>query len=267
MQCRLANVMSAAIVSTLLMGVPDVANSAQADIAAAELHYKIALVALEHKDLQSAESELKIALTFDPDNPLILFNLAIVESETLPREALRYLEKALAAGLPAAERTKAEDLRPRIMYAVGREWRGLLGEWKVVHSSDTGYSNRTEETTWRFSEDTAQPPPVGVADPEALRGFSIEEDTEIARPEEHLQCERGGRTFSQLQVTLRGSLVVFLQRNPRVIEVRLQSMSGTCGPGRLDVVHTYEIVARLDDELRVVYVGDRRREPIVFKKQ
>ncbi len=264
---RLANVTSAAVVSSLLIGFPEPLRSAQSDIAAAELHYKIAMVALEHKDLQAAESELKIALTFDPGNSLILFNLAVVESETLPRQALQYLEKALAAGLPEAEKAKAGDLRPRIMYAIGREWRGLLGSWKSVHKTDTGYSNRTEETTWRFTEEGGQPPAAGVSDPEALGGFSSEEHIEIARPDEELRCDRGGSTFAELHVTLRGSLRVLLHRSPIGIEVHLQSMAGTCGPSRLDVVHRYEIVSRSGDELRVVYVGDRRREPIVFKKQ
>lgn len=264
---RLASVTSVAVVSSLLIGFPETLRSAQGDIAAAELHYKTAMVALEHSDLQAAEAELKIALNFDPGNSLILLNLAIVESETLPRQALQYLEKAVAAGLPEAEKAKAEDLRPRIMYAVGREWRGLLGSWKLVRRSDTGYSSRAEETTWRFTEEGGQPPAAGVSDPEALGGFSTEEHIEIAGADEELRCERGGKTFSQLQVTVRGSLRVFLHRSPMAIEVHLLTMAGTCGPGRLDVVHRYEILSRSGDELRVVYVGDRTREPIVYKRQ
>ena len=67
----------------------------------AQVHFRAAVIALENKDLVGAEEELRTSLRLDPSNPLALLNLATVQVNASPQQALTNLDKAEAIGFPS----------------------------------------------------------------------------------------------------------------------------------------------------------------------
>ena len=95
------------------------------DNADAKLHYKVALIALEKNDLETALTELRRAAELAPSNPLVFYNLAVVYSKKAGMEAtaLEYLQKARRLGLPASQGEAALELEARLTYEVSSRTR------------------------------------------------------------------------------------------------------------------------------------------------
>jgi hypothetical protein len=90
---------------------------AQENVEAAR-HYKVALVALERNDLDIALEELSVCARLAPDNALVHFNLAVVQSkkEGQSAEALASLQRAMNLGLPPEKKDAAETLLATLTY-------------------------------------------------------------------------------------------------------------------------------------------------------
>ena len=105
--------------------VPVVARGVQPtdqDRAKAESLYKIALIAIENHDWEIARKNLQEILAIVPDQSRALVRLAEAELNLgRPSAAKKALEKAQAAGLPESDRGTAEDLGPRIEYALQKQ--------------------------------------------------------------------------------------------------------------------------------------------------
>lgn len=83
----------------------------------AQLHYRIALEALKNNDLNTATAELKSASELAPNNALIWYNLAVVESNNGDaNSALEHLHKALNFGLPAKQKEEADGMEAKLIY-------------------------------------------------------------------------------------------------------------------------------------------------------
>jgi hypothetical protein len=81
-------------------------------------HYKVALVALEKNDLDMALKELRICAQLAPENALVHYNLAVVQSkkEGQSSEALTSLQRAMNLGLPPEKKDDAEALLAKLTY-------------------------------------------------------------------------------------------------------------------------------------------------------
>lgn len=118
----------------------------------AQKHYRVAQEALKSNDLATAADELKTASTLAPNNALILYNLAVVESKRNdPDSALEHLHKAMSLGLPVAQQDDAEQLDAKLSYSAKRKaslqqqsetlMKGLLGKWTAESSWSNGRCN------------------------------------------------------------------------------------------------------------------------------
>jgi tetratricopeptide (TPR) repeat protein len=139
----------------------------------ARRHYLIALEALKNDDLTVALDELKQAATLAPNNALIWYNIAIVESKKgQPKSALDHLHKAQALGIPPAQSEDVEALDSHLSYQLkmnGGQFSGnphtllaflggeyLSGKWTCRYSNhfDKVYLNQVNgswtllETRW-----------------------------------------------------------------------------------------------------------------------
>lgn len=101
----------------------------------AQFHYKVAVTALQHNDLEIAERELQKAVELAPNNALVHYNLAVVKSKTgRPIEAISELKRAIQLGLPSEQAKAADDLLVRLTYDSEKgvdslSW--LEGTWKA----------------------------------------------------------------------------------------------------------------------------------------
>jgi serine/threonine-protein kinase len=67
----------------------------------------------KHGQLDEAQSEIRRALEIDPTNPLVLYQAAVVGAlRGAPDSALSWLERAIAAGYPAADAARDPVLEP-----------------------------------------------------------------------------------------------------------------------------------------------------------
>lgn len=99
------------------------------DAETAKFKYKVALKAIENGDWPVAEQNLREAARLAPDNALIWYNLAIVESKSNDkiREALDSLHKAISLGLSGKVKDQADDLLVDLTYKA--ENPAFLGYW------------------------------------------------------------------------------------------------------------------------------------------
>jgi hypothetical protein len=75
----------------------------------ANMHYKVAMVAMSKSDFAIAKEELQKALALTPQNPVLVYNLALAQSNSEhPESAMKILREATELGLPLRE--KATDL-------------------------------------------------------------------------------------------------------------------------------------------------------------
>lgn len=88
----------------------------RAPVEESKRHYAIATVAFEKGDLRVAESEMYEASAFDPENPLISYNLATIIRGRNPKLAMAFLDRAIELGLPEREKQASERLRAEIAY-------------------------------------------------------------------------------------------------------------------------------------------------------
>jgi tetratricopeptide (TPR) repeat protein len=83
----------------------------------AALHLRVAQKAIEDNNFDIALSEVRIAATLAPTDPIIHFALATILDKTdNVEEALAALDKAQSLNLPDALREKATDLRVTLLY-------------------------------------------------------------------------------------------------------------------------------------------------------
>ena len=84
-----------------------------------EQHYKAAILALKDENLGIAAEEMNTAATMAPENALVLYGLAVVQTRNQqPELALANIEKAVRLGLPAKTSGEAEELVASIRYAI-----------------------------------------------------------------------------------------------------------------------------------------------------
>jgi tetratricopeptide (TPR) repeat protein len=99
----------------------------------AQKHYRIAQEALKNNDLNTAADELKTAATLAPNNAVILYNLAVVESKKDdPKSALDHLHRATSLGLPENQQDNAAQLEAKLIYQLKR----VGGETSVQQSQN-----------------------------------------------------------------------------------------------------------------------------------
>jgi tetratricopeptide (TPR) repeat protein len=83
----------------------------------AQTHYKIAVLAVDNGDFDIALKELAQASQLDPNNAVIWYNLAIVQSKKGKNsEALSSIEQALKLGVPEELKVAAEDFKVKVAY-------------------------------------------------------------------------------------------------------------------------------------------------------
>jgi hypothetical protein len=143
--------------------VPVLARGAEPtdqDRAKAESLYKIALIAIENHDWEIARRKLQEILVIVPDQSRALLRLAEAELNLgRPSAAKKALEKAQATGLPESDRPTAEDLGPRIEYALEKQ------ASEAPTSAFPRFGWRVEQAgvgTWK-SEDKWGVPPAMVS--------------------------------------------------------------------------------------------------------
>ena len=117
----------------------------------AELHYKVARVALKNKDLNAAIEELTKAVELAPENALIQYYLAVALKQQRPKDAVEHLRLAMKLGLPAAERATANNLLAELIYAAkSQPMMDLIGNWSDEETSQDNKNNcASEEKTSR----------------------------------------------------------------------------------------------------------------------
>jgi tetratricopeptide (TPR) repeat protein len=111
-----------------------VAAPAEDSKSEARFHYEVALAALKSGDLATASAELETAQKLDPQNGLILYNLAVVRRRAgKPGSALEALKQALNATLPAKTGADAKRLLVTLTAEAQTNTRkkleSLFGEW------------------------------------------------------------------------------------------------------------------------------------------
>jgi tetratricopeptide (TPR) repeat protein len=117
----------------------------------ARLHYKTALAALANNDLPAAEEELKAAANLTPKNPLIFYNLAVVQSKRdETKDAFDSLEQAEILGIPADSKNAAEDLHASLQYKLKKQAEAEEEERKRQLSLEKLHS---VEGTWRYERE------------------------------------------------------------------------------------------------------------------
>ncbi len=111
--CRLSTLLLFVLLSDSLLRAQ--ASAAQD----AQYHYRVAMVALDKNDFRTAGEEMKQAIDSAPDNSLLYFNLAVIQSkDNKAMAAKRNLEKAIKLGLPEGKSDEASTLRARLAYEV-----------------------------------------------------------------------------------------------------------------------------------------------------
>lgn len=107
--------MAVSIVVLPALGV----NLAQGTSQSGDLHYRVALRALEDGNLDVARSELELAAAATPNNPLVWFNLAVVASKQGALEVAKdALDRADVLGIPPPQRDAASALRVDVTYGL-----------------------------------------------------------------------------------------------------------------------------------------------------
>jgi hypothetical protein len=122
MRCRRRTALSAfrlpaslLVIALLCTVAPSLAQTT--DQSQAELHHKVALIALKDGNLSVARRELEAAAKPAPQNALIQYPLAIVNQKSGRADAgLEHLEQALSLGLLPDVKKSAEDLLPTLLY-------------------------------------------------------------------------------------------------------------------------------------------------------
>lgn len=108
--------------------------------AEARHHYQVAQLALQNGDMAVASSELEKAARLDPNNPLVEYNLAVVDSKSgRPESGLAHLNRAQQLGLPPEQRASAEQLAAELDYGVQKSAAGLgwlSGTWQSEADSE-----------------------------------------------------------------------------------------------------------------------------------
>src|SRR6476659_5740962 len=110
---RLRMLKSAIVVVVVLTRVPATAYAQPSDRKDADTHYKAALAAMADGNLDAAQQELETAADLAPDNPLVQYQLAILnhkQGETY--QAIEYLWEAMRLGLPPEIQKTADDMLP-----------------------------------------------------------------------------------------------------------------------------------------------------------
>jgi hypothetical protein len=96
-------------------------NSAPAQTAAereAEQHFRVAKEALRHDDFNVALEELRKSAELAPRNPLVWYNIAVIESKKDDaKSAMEHLRKALDLGIPADMEGQADELMAKLTYS------------------------------------------------------------------------------------------------------------------------------------------------------
>jgi FKBP-type peptidyl-prolyl cis-trans isomerase SlyD len=93
----------------------------QTDLDKARFHYRVGVKALENNDLQVARDEFQEAARLAPQNALIWFNVALVQSKLgATKEAREALDRATNLGLPKELKERSEDLLASLEYAERR---------------------------------------------------------------------------------------------------------------------------------------------------
>ncbi|MGD1149130.1 MAG: hypothetical protein ABR961_14410 [Thermoanaerobaculaceae bacterium] len=148
-----------AVLLTLCVALflPVVAHGAEPtdqDRAKAESLYKVALIAIDQRDWSMAEAKLKDILVMFPDQPKANLRMAQVKSELLkPTQAKAYLDKARRGDLNDSDRLIADELEPRLEYALAKQadesvnpfvpdvgWKVTKGDF-VFFSSYSAFTN------------------------------------------------------------------------------------------------------------------------------
>jgi hypothetical protein len=224
-----------------------VSEGQQGDKDQAKLHYDTALIALKQNDLTGAEQELQAALKFDSSNALICYKLAVVQKSGSPDDALSNLDRAEALGLPPTEKKAASELRPQIIYAVGRARRIYDGTW-IAH--DTLIDGGFRDTTWTFE----------------VNGLSVTGQTRIHK---YALAHQGMSFVCNSKPTLDNSFVaslsVTLTTRPKRVRESDNKCAGECCGDNAVGPDVYRITSHTDEELRAV--NEASGEVRVFKKQ
>jgi hypothetical protein len=133
----------------------------------ARKHYLIALEALKNNDLPIALTELNQAAALAPDNALIWYNIAIVESRKgEPKAALDHLHKAEGLGLPASRKNEVEELNATLAYQLKKEgakashasnpqstWLECSGQYQyqvITGSENVVHDENNHDVSWVF---------------------------------------------------------------------------------------------------------------------
>jgi len=259
-----------AVISTAVCGVA----SAQTDKTQAELHFKAGRIALQNNDMEGAEAELRLAMTFDPTNPVLVFNLAVTLVDRSPQEASDFLDKAIALGLPEAEQMKADELRPQIVYSVGKRMRSFQGIWQenTAHGGVGGQLHKwTQSKTWTIPR-TASPTDG------ALKGDMSEGFVMVNTDGSPWGCtgqDEHGRIQQSFDVHIEGTVTVLLGTNPiKIIEARVRERKSceSTWPqwhGTSLSTHEYQMLSQTLEEMRVeeLFRGKPSGITSTFKKQ
>jgi hypothetical protein len=233
-----------------------VAPSAQSNREQAKVHYEAALVALKQSDLAGAEQELLAAQQLDDSNPLIYYSLAVVQKNSSPDDALTNLGRAEAIGLPPGEKKTAMQLRPQIVYEVGKARRMFEGVWlwseQVTSKTDTA----ARTVTWTFEVSG-----LNVFGRTKMASHSVNNEPDVG-----YQCvQSGSRQIIDRAWSSDLSVVFTKPRQVKEASKATFTCTATCCTDSDWSADSYRITSQTDEELKVLRI--RTGEILLFRKQ
>lgn len=188
------------------------------NIQEAQLHYKVAQVALKHNDLNVASQELRKAAELAPQNALVHYYLAVVlKQQGGAKEGLQHLHLAMKLGLPVSEKRAADNLLAELTYALkSQPLYDFIGTWSREETSkNSGSCTGTVTTKFRM-----------VVSPQVAQGGKLSGDYFVSK---NGSTEYQGCTFSATGTTLLNNQVQYKSTLSQVGDnVRMEMQAGQC---------------------------------------
>lgn len=188
------------------------------NIQEAQLHYKVAQVALKHNDLNVALQELREAAKLAPQNALVHYYLAVVlKQQGGAKEGLEHLHLAMKIGLPVSERRAADNLLAELTYALkSQPLYDFIGTWSREEASKTS-GNCTATITTKFRM---------VVSPQAAQGGKLSGDYFVSK---NGSTEYQGCTFNATGTTLLNTQIRYKSTlSQDGDKVRMEMQAGQC---------------------------------------
>jgi tetratricopeptide (TPR) repeat protein len=182
----------------------------------AQLHYKVAQIALKNKDLNGALEELRKAAELAPRNSLVQYDLAVVlKQQGVAQEGLDHLQLAIKLGLPIKEKAAAKNLLAELTYALkSQPLNDFVGTWTLEQTNKANCGNSSVTTKFRM-----------VVPPQVAQGGTLKGDYVVSTI---------GSTSSDCTFAASGTTILNLQIQYKAVlsqvggNIKMEMQDGRC---------------------------------------